>query len=79
MLCCVRLLLSFHCIDDPVPILRGTWFKGSTLHEHWEPLEEKEAKKIEASHQSVLRAMVGTELHTKYKNTFEKPGSLIFL
>eukprot|EP00112_Aurelia_sp_Birch-Aquarium-sp1_P003732 Seg142.1 transcript_id=Seg142.1/GoldUCD/mRNA.D3Y31 product="Phospholipase DDHD1" protein_id=Seg142.1/GoldUCD/D3Y31 len=44
-------------VELPTPILRGTWFKGSILPDHWEPIEEKEAEKIETGHQGCVRAL----------------------
>ena len=54
----LKIILHFTVVEMPTPILRGTWFKGSILPDHWEPIEEKEAEKIETGHQGCVRALV---------------------
>lgn len=38
-------------------VCRGTWFTGSSAHETWQPVSEEDAAQIEASNQTMLRAM----------------------
>ena len=38
--------------------MRGTWFKGSSIHDNWEPIDESDAEKIELGHQGVVRSLV---------------------
>ena len=38
--------------------MRGTWFKVSSVPEHWEPIDETDAEKIEVGHQGVVRSLV---------------------
>ncbi|XP_022796027.1 phospholipase DDHD1-like [Stylophora pistillata] len=43
--------------DDSQPVCRGTWFTGTSSLETWQPLSEDDSEQIEASHQTMLRAM----------------------
>lgn len=42
--------------ENAVPIMRGTWFKGS-IPGNWEPIEEKDAQIIEDAHIKVVRSL----------------------
>ena len=44
--------------SEPTKIMRGTWFKGSSSNENWEPIDEHDAEKIEVGHQGVVRSLV---------------------
>jgi len=37
--------------------MRGTWFKGA-IPGNWEPIEEKNAYRIEEAHLQVVRSLV---------------------
>jgi len=43
--------------SEPTKIMRGTWFKGSSSNENWEPIDEHDAEKIEVGHQGVVRSL----------------------
>ncbi|KAJ7340070.1 Phospholipase ddhd1 [Desmophyllum pertusum] len=55
-------VVARHCTpiywkDKSLPVIRGTWFTGSTSLDLWQPLSEEDGEQIELSHQTMWRAM----------------------